>query len=104
MIVVDRAYASFAVLIPFLKVVAVNKVANVTMLEFVDIKVADRIDSFKVADFIDDEVRSGRLNSVCFVEILNFDVSSYINWLFHLIFSIALMFRIVDCLMKKSMI
>jgi len=28
------------VLIPFLKVVSVNKVANVTMLEFVDIKVA----------------------------------------------------------------
>jgi hypothetical protein len=40
-------------------VVAVNKVANVTMLEFVDIKVADRIDSIKVAEFIDDEVRSG---------------------------------------------
>jgi hypothetical protein len=31
------------------------------MLKFVDIKVADRIDSFKVAEFIDDEVRSGRL-------------------------------------------
>jgi hypothetical protein len=38
--VVSRAYASFAVLFPFLKVVAVNKVANVTMLEFVDVKVA----------------------------------------------------------------
>ena len=37
---VSRAYASFAVVIPFLKVVSVNKVANVTMLEFVDIKVA----------------------------------------------------------------
>ncbi len=72
--------------------VAVNKVANVTMLEFVDIKVADRVDSLKVAKFIDDEVRSGRLIYVCFVEILSFDVSSYINWLFHLIFSIALLF------------
>ncbi len=56
-----------------------NKVANVTMLVFVDVKVADRIDSLplqikigsfevahslellKVAEFIDDEVRSGRL-------------------------------------------
>ncbi len=56
-----------------------NKFANVTMLEFVDIKVADRIDSLtlqikigsfevahwlelrKVAEFIDDEVRGGRL-------------------------------------------
>ncbi len=37
LIVVDRAYASFAVLVPFFKVVAVNEVANVTMLEFVDI-------------------------------------------------------------------
>ena len=35
---VDRAYASFVV-----KVVAVDEVANVTMLEFVDVKVACRI-------------------------------------------------------------
>ena len=48
LIVVDRAYASFAVLVPFLKVVAVDKVANV--LEFVDIKVAQRIESFNVAN------------------------------------------------------
>ncbi len=65
-----------------------NKVANVTMLEFVDIKVADRINSLtlqikigsfevahwielrKVAEFIDDEVRSGRLIFVWFVEKL----------------------------------
>jgi hypothetical protein len=64
-------------LIPFLKVVAVNKVANVTMLDFVDIQVADRIDSFKVAGFIDVEVRSGRL--IFCVDLRNFDVSSYIN-------------------------
>jgi hypothetical protein len=31
-------------------VVAVDKVANVTMLKFVDIKVADRIESVDVAD------------------------------------------------------
>jgi hypothetical protein len=50
-------------------VVAVNKVANVTMLEFVDIlklqnkvvsfKVAHRIESVKVAEFIDEDLRSG---------------------------------------------
>jgi hypothetical protein len=39
LIVVDRAYASFAVVLPFLKVVAVNKVANVTMF-VVDVRVA----------------------------------------------------------------
>jgi hypothetical protein len=33
-----------------LKVVVVDKVANVTMLEFVDIKVAQRIESVKVAN------------------------------------------------------
>ncbi len=49
MIVVDRAYASFPVLISFLKVVADDKVANVIMVEFVCIKVALRIESVKVA-------------------------------------------------------
>ena len=39
LIVVDWAYASFAVLVPFLKLVAVIKVANVTMVDFVDVKV-----------------------------------------------------------------
>jgi hypothetical protein len=37
-----------------------NKVANV-VLDFVDIKVAHMIESVKVAKFIDDELRSGRL-------------------------------------------
>ncbi len=37
-----------------LKMVTDNEVANF-VLGFVDIKVADRIDSFKVAKFIDDE-------------------------------------------------
>ncbi len=59
--------------------VAFDKVANIIMVEFVCIKVALRIDSLtlqikigsfevahclellKVAEFIDDEVRSGRL-------------------------------------------
>jgi len=37
-------------LVSFLKVFAVNKVANVTMLEFVDIfEIARRVDSVKVA-------------------------------------------------------
>ncbi len=52
-----------------------NKVANV-MLEFVDIKVADRIDSFKVAKCIDDELRSGRLISVWFW--WNFEILMYL--------------------------
>ena len=50
LIVVDRAYASFAVLVSFLKVVAVNIVANVIMVEFVGIKVAQRIESFNVCE------------------------------------------------------
>jgi hypothetical protein len=50
LIVVDRAYASFAVLISFLKVVAVDKVANVIMVEFVCIEVALRIESVNVAN------------------------------------------------------
>jgi hypothetical protein len=49
-----------------LKVVVDNKVVNV-MLEFLDIKVANRIDSFKVAKFIDEDLRSGRLVKIsCF--------------------------------------
>ncbi len=50
LIIVDRAYASFVVLFLFLKVVVFDNVANVTMLEFVDIKVAQRIESVKVAN------------------------------------------------------
>ena len=46
MIVVDRAYASFAV-----KVVAVDKVANVIMVEFVCFKVALRIEFVNVANY-----------------------------------------------------
>jgi hypothetical protein len=46
-----------------LKMVVDNKVANV-MLDFVDFKVAHKIESVKVAKFIDDELRSGRLISV----------------------------------------
>jgi hypothetical protein len=45
-----------------LKVVVDNKVVNVT-LEFVDIKVANRIDSFKVAKFIDEDWEA----AVCFL-------------------------------------
>ena len=88
------------------------EVANVTMLVFVDVKVADRINSLtlkikigsfevahwlelrKVAECIDDEVRTGRLISV-FCRKLSCDVSSYINCLFHLIFSIALLFELL---------
>ena len=46
-----------------LKLVFDNKVANV-MLDFVDFKVALRVDSVKVAKFIDEDLRSGRLISV----------------------------------------
>ncbi len=45
------------------KMVVDNKVANV-MLDLVDFKVAHKIESVKVAKFIDDELRGGRLNSV----------------------------------------
>ncbi len=59
LIIVDRAYASFVVLFLFLKVVVFlamlgvvvfDNVANVTMLEFVAIKVAQRIESVNVAN------------------------------------------------------
>ncbi len=50
MIVVDRAYAAFAVLVWLLKVVAVDKVANVIMVEFVCFKVALRIEFVNVAN------------------------------------------------------
>jgi hypothetical protein len=43
-----------------LKMIVDIKVANV-MLEFVDINVALRVDSVKVAKFIDEGLRSGRL-------------------------------------------
>ena len=46
MIVVDRAYASFAV-----KVVAVDEVANVIMVEFVCFKVVLRIEFVNVANY-----------------------------------------------------
>ncbi len=46
-----------------LKMVDDYKVANV-MFVFVDFKVAHRIGSVKVAKFIDDDLRSGRLISV----------------------------------------
>ncbi len=46
--------------VTMLKMVVDNKVANV-VLDFVDIKVAHMIESVKVAKFIDDELRSGRL-------------------------------------------
>ena len=45
LIVVDRAYASFAVLI------AVDKVVNVIMVEFVCFKVALRIEFVYVANY-----------------------------------------------------
>ncbi len=60
MIVVSWAYASFAVLVP-LKVVAGNKVANVILI----FKVALRVDSVKVAKFIDEDLKSGRLIFLC---------------------------------------
>ena len=61
-----------------LKMVVDNTVANV-MLDFVDIKVAHMIESIKVAKFIDDKLRSGRLNLLMLHLFwkLNFDVSSY---------------------------
>ena len=97
----------------FLKVVAVNKVANVTMVEFVCFKVALRIEfvnvanywlfwscslnwSSKVAEFIHDEFEKRPFDfDVMWWNFENWCVSSYINWLFHLILSIALLFELL---------
>ncbi len=60
-----------------LQMVTDNEVANV-VLEYVDIKVADRIDSFKVENLLMMNVEAAVwISSVWFVGILNFDVSSY---------------------------
>ena len=90
-----------------LKMIFGNKVANV-MLEFVDIfKVACRVDSVKVA-----KITLAHLKLLNLLWMINWEaavwfylwsdeifenwcVSSYINWLFHLILSIALLFELL---------
>ncbi len=61
LVLINRAYASLPVCYhAMLKLVFDNKVANL-MLDFVDFKVAHRIESVKVAKVMGDELRSGRL-------------------------------------------
>ena len=98
MIVVDRAYASFAVLVLLIKLL-MSPCYNLLMWKLQNkigsFEVAPRIELFKVVKLMIIS-RSGRL--ILFVMWWNFEnwcVSSYINWLFHLILSIALLFELL---------
>ena len=98
MILVSRAYASFAVLVLLIKLL-MSPCYNLLMWKLQNkigsFEVAPRVDLVKVVKLMMD-LRSGRLN--LFVMWWNFEnwcVSSYINWLFHLILSIALLFELL---------
>ncbi len=57
---VSRAYASFAVLVPLFRWLLVIKLL-MSCWNLLIFKVALRVDSVKVAKFIDEDLRSGRL-------------------------------------------
>ncbi len=89
---VSRAYASFAILVPLLRWLLVIKLL-MWFLNLLIFKVALRVDSVKVAKIL---MRIWEAAVWCWCdEILKIVVSSYINWLFHLILSIALLFELL---------